>query len=482
MEEAPSAFARHAFICHASADSQAASALVEKLETEGLTCWLAPRDVPSGQNYAAVLQQAIEACEVFLILFSTSANESPHVANEIEYCVGKDKPILLVRTDQTDPRANQRISLFLGGHHWFDASSGLDDDHITRIAADLKGLTTPELPDDNAKDPLKATEWAIGIDVGGTKLRACVVDLANPGAKIPAERHYVETFSTTASAPIVLDKTREMVRRIVDDAAGAQPTGIGIGVPGQVDLRVGTLKFGPNFYGARSVPFKTHISAAFPGVPVRVDNEVRCATRCELHLGAGRDFEHFACIFVGKGVGSGTVVNRRIYFGHNYCAGEVGHIKVSNTGQPCACGQTGCLETFVKAQAIIDRAEAKAIDWKSRELDSALNTPEKLTTENVAAAIEAGDAAAREVAAEVGEDLGRGIANYLNLFNPAAVVVGGGIMTGFYLHMADHIAQAVHGNALAEVANTPIVPSGYSEEGIAIGAALLFSPEDAWPF
>jgi glucokinase len=214
-----------------------------------------------------------------------------------------------------------------------------------------------------------------------------------------------------------------------------------------------------------------------------VDNEVRCATRCELHAGTGREFDSFVCIYIGSGVGSGTVIDRRIYFGHNYCAGEVGHVKIATTGAPCACGQIGCLETFVKAQAVVSRAEAKAIDWESRGLETLLNNGgEPLTPPRIVEAIEAGDEAAQEVADEVAENLGLGIANYLNLLNPAAVVMGGGLMSGFFLPMIDEITNALNRNALAEVSNTPIVQSGLSENGMAIGAGFLFHPDDVWPY
>ena len=275
-----------------------------------------------------------------------------------------------------------------------------------------------------------------------------------------------------------------MVSRILEDHfSDAPPIGIGIAVPGQVDLRAGTLKFGPHLFGARNVPFKSFLSGAFPRIPIRVDNDVRCATRCEMHIGVGKEFESFACIFLGLGVGSGTVIDRRVHLGHNFCAGEVGHIKIAPTGPPCACGQIGCLETFTKTEAIVARATATAIDWESRGLKTRLNAAEgPLSLDRIASVLDQGDPAAQEIANEVAKNLGLGIANYLNLVNPAAVVLGGDVMTGFYFHMIDEITQTVHRNALAEVANTPIVQSAHSEAGGATGAALLFHADDSWPF
>jgi glucokinase len=210
---------------------------------------------------------------------------------------------------------------------------------------------------------------------------------------------------------------------------------------------------------------------------------LRRATRCELYLGAGRDFDSFACVFIGTGVGSGIAIARNIIFGSNYCAGEIGHAKIASDGPMCNCGQTGCLETFVKAGAITDRARAKAIEWKNRGEETMLSNQENGNSpRSIVAALESGDAAAQEVADEIGQKLGVGIANYLNILNPGAVVLGGGIMSGFFMYMSDGVSRGIRGAALSDVANTPIVHSQYSDNGAALGAALLFNPGSPWPF
>jgi predicted NBD/HSP70 family sugar kinase len=502
MSEIGDSSNRQVFICHASEDREQAKLLCDHLENEGIGCWIAPRDAPAGDRYAPSILNAIDACDVFLIVFSVHT-DTPHVANEIEEGTSQDKRILLVRTDSTNPRENKEIRLFVGSHQWFDASLDAFESYLPRIATDVhrllrdvsengsqrhdsvtRGRKLPATGARAAAAVIERTAISIGIEVGATKIRGCTINLGDLDVDSPRSAEYYEEVGHPANARTVLQQVTGMAGRILDEhCRDIRPAGIGIAAPGQVDLRAGTLKFGPNLFGARNVPFKTHLSHAFPGIPIRVDNEVRCATRCELHVGIGREFESFVCIFIGAGVGSGTVVDRSIYFGHNFCAGEVGHIKIAPTGPPCACGQIGCLETFVKAQAIVDRAEAKAIDWESRELETTLANPaQPLTPEIVAEAIASGDGAAQEVATEIAENLGLGIANYLNLLNPAAVVMGGGLMSGFFLYMIDEITDAVQRNALAEVANTPIVQSAHSDDGIAIGAALLFHPEDRWPF
>lgn len=492
-------FEPYVFVSYSSSDQEIALALTRGLEAGGLRCWVAPRDISPGQRYAEAILEGIEDCGVFLVVFSEHANESPHVCNEIEDAASKGKPLLVVRTDSADPRDNRSVSLFLRSHQWFDAATGSMSDHLPRLVHDVERLlggapvrrpASPDLPvgASSQASQREASESrgsrsnrSIGLEVGTTKLRACVVNLDN--AELAADREYFEP-TTGTSARTILEQIKLLLSQVIKEQfPDAPPKGVGIAAPGQVDLRAGTLKFGPNLFGARNVPFKTYLSSSFPRIPIRVDNEVRCATRSELHLGIGMEFDSFTCIFVGNGVGSGAVVDRRVLFGHNFCAGEVGHTKIAPTGPPCACGQIGCLETFVKADAIVARAEAKAIDWASRELDTLLSGYSRpLSPENVVEAIENGDPAAQEVAVEIGGYLGLGIANYLNLLNPAAVVIGGGIMSGFFLHMIDEISDTVRRSALAEVANTPIVQSAHTDDGIALGAALLFHESDYWPF
>lgn len=495
---------RCVFVSHCSEDRTIAQAISDRLEAASLACWIAPRDVPPGQRYAKAIIEAIEECRVFLLVYSANADESPHVRNEIEKAASRDVPILLIRTDSTQPDRNKEISLFLSSHQWFDASTGSLDTHLDRLVADVRRLvmasndvdaessstTVIDTGDRQVKSGGSKSEsgltvrWSIGIDVGATKIRGYARNLDVPDGSSPRQDSYLDAIRRPVSARSLLDQVRKLIDRIIEDEelSRSPPVGIGIAVPGQVDVRAGTLKFGPGL-GLHNVPFRTALASAYPGVPIRIDNDARCATRCELHIGVGREFDSFVCIFVGTGVGSGFVVNRRIHFGQNYCAGEIGHMKISSNGPPCACGQVGCLETFVKGPAIAALARAKAIDWKSRGLATRLSDcHEELDAKFVARMLEEGDEAAREVVDEVGEKLGLGIANCLNLINPGTVVLGGGVMAGFFLHMVERISHSIQRNAIAEVANTPIVQSQYTEEAAAIGAALLFHPEEEWPF
>ncbi|MDP1651559.1 MAG: ROK family protein [Rhodocyclaceae bacterium] len=324
---------------------------------------------------------------------------------------------------------------------------------------------------------------SIGIDIGGPNIRACIVDHSPEGHSTVRANECCVDVSKPVSARSIVEQVKHLVSEIhsqelLDDT---QLRGIGIAAAGQVDLRSGVLKFSPAL-GIRNLSLKNIFAATYPGLDVRVDNDVRCATRCELLLGAGRDFENFVCIFVGSGVGSGISIHRKILFGSNYCAGEIGHTKIASDGPICNCGQTGCLEAFVKAGAICERARAKAIEWKSRGIETQLSdNASESTLHSIAQALETGDQAAQELANEIGQKLGIGIATYLNILNPGAVVLGGGVMSGLFMHMSEGVTRGIRDSAISDVANTPIIHSQYSDDGAAIGAALLFHPEATWP-
>jgi predicted NBD/HSP70 family sugar kinase len=492
------------FISHSSKDRDLANLLCLQLESEKISCWIAPRDIPAGVNYPKALADAIDECPVFLLLYSVNAQASVHVINEVERGVSHRKELFVVQTDDADPASNEEISIFVGRRQKFDASRGALSIHLGQLVRELRALL--EQADSSVSDadshpdlavavpavtsvpvfaePKESITGSIGIEVGAETIRACVIDVSNQQMFGPFAEKTVAVEPAMRNPLGLLSAVRDLATALIDEyLPSTPPVGIGIGLPGQVDVRAGALKFGPNLFGARNLPFRTFLSQAFPGVPVRVDNDVRCATRCELHLGVGIQYDSFAWIFVGAGVGAATVIDRRIHFGNNFCAGEIGHTKVALSGPPCSCGQIGCLETFVKAQAVLDRARAIAIDWQTRGKDTALNSSNaEITSETVLHALEVGDPAAREIAAQIGERLGMGIANYINVVNPAAIVIGGGLMNTLYYHMISEITLGIQRNALAEVANTPIVQSSFADAGVMIGAALMFDPRDGWPF
>lgn len=476
------------FLSHASSDAGQADLLRSVLESDSppISCWMAPRDVPPGTRYAEGILQGIQECSVFLLLYSHSAEQSFHVMNEIEEAASRGRRILLVRMDDADPHDNRGISIFLGSHQWFDASERPFFTYLGDLSAAVRALVpaTSARPGPKSRAPGKR---AIGVEVTRTHVLADIVDLEHPDASGDSGTVHVAPLGPNGNIKTLLELTKNVVSTVVQDnfTRDQPPVGIGLALPGQVDPRVGSLKFGPNLFAARNVPFRSSLMSVVPGIPIRVDNDVRCATRAEAMAGMGGDFDSFVCIFVGAGVGSGLVINRKLHFGNNFCAGEIGHIKVSPSGPPCSCGQFGCLETFVKESAILSRAAAKVIDCETRGQTTLLSRGEEageLTMPDLIEALEAGDQATDEVLNEIAEHLGSGIANYVNLLNPSGVVLVGELMDSLYMSMIEQISDSLRRHSLAEVANTPIVQSSLGKHAVALGAALMFHPDDDWPF
>ncbi len=492
----------HVFLSHSSEDVQVSTLLQNAIEGGGMRCWFAPRDVVPGQEYGEAIIDALKRSKVFVLVFSAQSEKSPHIRSEIERAASLDIPLIVFRVDATQP--SDRTGFFLARHHWLDGSDGPSQERILslvaavrriyetatgdtrRVTATNRASNRHDVRPKRKGDPVaqETQHRAIGIDIGGSKIRGCVIEFSSDDHPVVSAKEYVVDIKRPISARSVIDQVKAMIAEIytVEAFGGSPPVGVGIAAAGQVDMRAGVLKFAPAL-GVRNLSLKSVFTVACPGVDVRVDNDVRCATRCELYLGSGRDFDSFVCIFVGTGVGSGIAIDKKILFGINYCAGEIGHTKIASDGPLCNCGQRGCLEAFVKAGALVDRARAKAIEWKNRGEETMLSEEaDKNSPRSIASALEAGDAAAQEIADEVGQKLGVGIANYLNIINSGAIVLGGGITSGFFMHMSDGVSRGIRGNALSDVANTPIVHSQYSDDGAALGAALLFHPQSPWPF
>jgi glucokinase len=490
------------FLSYASEDVRIATYLRDEVESGGFPCWFAPRDVVPGQEYGEAIVNALKQAKAFLLVYSQSAEKSPHVRSEIERAASLDIPILVFRIDATQP--SDRTGFFLSRHHWLDGSGGVSSGILATLmdavrqlsekqtattgvpakAGKSKGESSTASKRKAANESPAPGPRSIGIDIGGSKIRGCLIDFTSAENPTVLPNEYVVDINHPVSARSVAEQVKGIVQNIYDaeGLAASPPIGIGVAAAGQVDMRAGVLKFSPAL-GVRNISFKSMFASIFPNIAVRVDNDVRCATRCELHLGAGKDYENFVCIFVGNGVGSGVAIERRILFGSNSCAGEIGHTKIASDGPMCNCGQTGCLETFVKAGALSDRARAKAIDWKSRKLTTLLSDNQSENTpRSVAAALEAGDQAAQEVADEIGKKLGIGIGNCLNMLNPDAVLMGGGLMSGFFMAMSDGLSMGIRSSALSDVVNTPIIHSQFSDTGASLGAALLFHPKANWPY
>jgi glucokinase len=264
--------------------------------------------------------------------------------------------------------------------------------------------------------------FTIGIDLGGTNLRVAAID---------EEGRQLETVAT-------LTQVNRGKEQVIDDIMEATALlrrkcalshtflGVGIGLPGIIDLETGRLHSAANLPGWESYDARDDLSRRLDA-PVFLDNDANCAALGEKWLGAGSHVDDLCMITLGTGVGGGFVVNGKPWHGILGMAGEIGHMTVIPEGRPCACGNHGCLEQYASATAI-RRAALEAVDsGESPALAAGWNDDSALTARTVHSCAQAGDPAARRIFAMAGCALGIALANLINAFNLPLYVIGGGV-------------------------------------------------------
>ena len=269
-----------------------------------------------------------------------------------------------------------------------------------------------------------AKELIIGVDLGGTNIKAGVVSLRGKVQK----RIKVPTESGQGGEK-VMENIKKTVHQLLNGLDKENILGIGMGTPGVVDLKTGVLLGGSeNLPGWAGTPIKPELEKEF-SLPSFADNDVNVVTLGEHWQGAGKGIENLFCLTLGTGIGGGIVINGKLYRGSGYYAGEVGHTTINFEGLACNCGSFGCLETYGSSRAIAHQC-LSAIQNKKVEsnlLSLVDDETEKVNTGTVVKAATEGDRLCQAVIAETARALGAGIANVINLLNPQMVIVGGGV-------------------------------------------------------
>lgn len=337
--------------------------------------------------------------------------------------------------------------------------------------------------------PGRRPSVAVGLDLGGTTLSGLLV---RDDGRVLARRRRATPAAEGSEA--VLATMREMATELFAEApAPLQIAGLGLGLPGPIDTDRGFCLFSPNL-GWRNLDVASSFRQAFD-LPVLLDNDVNVATLGEAWVGAGRDFRTFICLTLGTGIGSGVILDGRLWRGPGWSAGEIGHIPVVSGPQAaeaplCGCGHRGCLEAMASGTAIarearlaVERGEPTVLAGKSGGAadgpasgDQASRGP---TARDVAEAARAGDEVARRIIETAAAHLGFAVAAAVGLFNPEAVIVGGGVAGAW-----DLLAPVVK-KVVAERSFPPnlaslkaILPAKLGRDAGAIGAAsLVLAPE-----
>jgi glucokinase len=315
----------------------------------------------------------------------------------------------------------------------------------------------------------------IGIDVGGTKIAAGVVD--ETGAIIARTQRDTPADSTDATAAAICDAAAELIAAHAVEA-------VGIGAAGFVSSDRSTVLFAPNL-AWRDEPLGARVAAEL-NIPVVVENDANAAAWGEFAFGAAKDVEHMVCITVGTGIGGGVVVDGELLRGANGVAAELGHMRVVPGGHRCGCGSRGCLEQYASGKALVreGRAQAESGSLAAVQMLSVcgITDPAELTGPMITDAAMQGDPCAVELLEDLGRWLGEGVASLATIFDPSLVVVGGGVSAANDLIMKSAV-QAFE-RVLPAKANRPHAPFTLAELGNdagLIGAADLARQPAAVP-
>lgn len=314
-----------------------------------------------------------------------------------------------------------------------------------------------------ADDEVADAVPAIGLDIGGTKIVAALVD--RDGAILVERR--VET-------PVDGERRTAELIALVDGLCkehDLHTTTVGVGAAGLVDLD-GVVRYAPNL-DWRDYPLRRLLESEL-GLPVRVENDAAAAAWGEYVVGAGRDAAGGALMLtVGTGVGGGLVTEGRLARGAHGLAAEFGHIIIAEGGPRCPCGNRGCLEALSSGTAI-GRAAREAVAARTLPEGSVLYDVDDLSGTDVTVAAQAGDAGAHAVLTEAGRWLGVGIASLVNSLDPEVVIVGGGVIDAGAL-LLEPATEAYHERLVAREHRSvpPVVAASLGDHAGVIGAALL---------
>ncbi|MGN6189574.1 MAG: ROK family protein [Conexibacter sp.] len=310
-----------------------------------------------------------------------------------------------------------------------------------------------------------------GIDLGGTKIQAVVVD--GDSQVLGQARHP----TPTEGGPADVARALAGALREAAQAAGIEPSalqGVGVGSPGAIDADAGTVSGARNLPGwAGTYPLADSLGAQL-GTPVHLGNDVQVATDAEVALGAGRGCRSLLGVFWGTGVGGGIVLDGKPWLGRG-AAGEIGHMVIKRDGRRCPCGRRGCMEAYAGRAALEARAREKHADGDKTDLFKLMESHgrTRLTSGIWARALEHGDKLATELIDEAVAALGAGIASAVNLLDCEAVVIGGGLGVRFGEPMVERIAQAMQPHLFVDERPPAVRLAALGDLGGAIGAALL---------
>ena len=309
------------------------------------------------------------------------------------------------------------------------------------------------------------SETVIAGDLGGTNLRAAIVD-SEGNIRLRRQVDTPEAATQDEITAVLVDLFRG-----VADSADEQPRALCVATAGLVDADGGRVLLAANIPGFRDIVLTRPLQDAL-AIPAFIENDASAAALGEFRFGAGRGARHLLHVTVGTGVGGGLVVNGHLHRGEHGFAGEIGHMIIEPSGPPCTCGSRGCLEALVSGTAFARRARELIAAGKSDKLRAMAEAPAEVTSTHLFEAASAGDPVCEAEIRHGGHMLGLGIGSLVNVLDPTRVTLSGGLLA-----MGDMLLEparaALRSLPYGPAAGAQIALSTLGEDAGLLGAAAV---------
>lgn len=307
----------------------------------------------------------------------------------------------------------------------------------------------------------------VAVDVGGTNIRAARF---TPNGALIARSHRPTPSEEGDDA--VFDQLCQAAAEVMP-ALGNGVKAIGICAPGPIDPFSGIVFRAPNLPGWVNVPLRDKIKAHFQ-IPTVIGNDANMAAMGEWRFGAGRGHNDVLFLTISTGIGGGVIAGGRLVVGARGLATELGHVTVVPDGPVCGCGQRGHLEALASGRAIAHAAQVR-LKWgaRSKIREMVNGDVDTVTARHVGMAAKAGDAFAIGLMREAGSYIGRAIADFLHIFNPSIIILGGGVALNTGELLFEPIRAAMKGRMMEEEYDCPVVPGQLGDDVGLLGTLAL---------
>lgn len=309
------------------------------------------------------------------------------------------------------------------------------------------------------------SEFSIGVDLGGTNLRIAAVEAGGKMLKA------ITTGTAVAKGrEHVVDEMCEAIRELRSEfARDHRLSGIGIGVPGIIDLETGMVRESPNLAGWHDYPVKNEIERRLE-TKVILENDANAAAIGETWLGAAKGMKDVCMLTLGTGLGGGIVLDGKVWHGMRGMAGELGHITYDPNGPRCGCGNRGCIEQYASAVGV-RRMMAEAIANGAKDFDALNDVSPELIPKEVFQLAKTGNRAAQDIYHRFGDALGTVLASLVNALNLPLYVVGGGVSNAWEMFEPSMLA-ALRERSFVYAVTTPQVERGLGKRTQVVRAGL----------